>query len=150
MHVTHCTVLWWASKRLYKAPPQGSVLGEAYQVVRQCCRNGGWKNLFKRGDAFWDSAKPSNIEAREGSVDRTKVVWDDLFVEEIKQSLQACGIFFLIPIFLLSDGGIGAMENTQSAAMRLDGAPNDLLNNFNSLAIIVATPIIVSDIRIQA
>jgi POT family proton-dependent oligopeptide transporter len=34
------------------------------------------------------------------------------------------------------------MENAMSAAMRLDGAPNDVMNNFNSLAIIVAVPII--------
>jgi len=134
-------VLWWASKRLYKAPPQGSVLNEAVRVFRQACTNGGWRNLFRRNVSFWDSAKPSYIEARDGTIDLNKVVWDDLFVDEIKASIRACGIFFLIPIFLLADGGIGAMENTQSAAMKLDGAPNDLMNNFNSLAIIVFTPI---------
>jgi POT family proton-dependent oligopeptide transporter len=137
-------VLLWASKKLYKAPPQGSVFYEACKVFAHCFKNGGWKNLFRRGDAFWDAAKPSNIEARQGSIDRTKVFWDDLFVEEIKQSVRACGVFFLIPIFLLADGGIGAMENTQSAAMKLDGVPNDVINNFNSIVIIVATPIMVS------
>ena len=137
------TVLLWASKKLYKAPPQGSVFYEACKVFAHCFKNGGWKNLFKRGDAFWDAAKPSNIEARQGSIDRSKIFWDDLFVEEIKQSVRACGVFFLIPIFLLADGGIGAMENTQSAAMTLNGVPNDVINNFNSIVIIVATPIMV-------
>lgn len=134
-------VLIWASKKLYKAPPQGSVLTEAWAVFRQASRNGGWKNMFRRGVSFWDAAKPSVIEERDGAIDRTKIIWDDLFVEELKQTVSACGVFFLIPIFLLSDGGIGAMENTQSAAMRLDGVPNDVINNFNSLTIIVFTPI---------
>lgn len=134
-------VLIWASKKLYKAPPQGSVFMEACKVFARCCKNGGWKNMFKRKASFWDNAKPSVIEAQEGTVDRSVIFWDDLFVEEIKQSVEACGVFFLIPIFLLADGGIGAMENTMSAAMRLDGVPNDVINNFNSLTIIVFTPI---------
>ena len=131
----------WASNKLYKAPPQGSVFNEACRVFWYSFRGGGWKNLFRKNVSFWDAAKPSSIEAKEGSIDRSKIVWDDLFVDEIKQSVRACGIFFLIPIFLLADGGIGAMENTQSAAMRLDGVPNDVINNFNSIAIIIATPI---------
>jgi POT family proton-dependent oligopeptide transporter len=81
------------------------------------------------------------MHERDGTLDTTKVFWDDQFVDEIKASIKACQIFFIIPIFILADGGIGAMENAMSAGMRLDGAPNDVMNNFNSLAIIVAVPI---------
>lgn len=134
----------WMSSRLYKAPPQGSVFIESVRVIQHCFKNGGWRNLFKRGDAFWDAAKPSNIQARDGTLNPDKIFWDDTFVDEIKQSVRACGVFFLIPIFQLADGGIGSMENTQSAAMTLNGVPNDVINNFNSLTIIVMTPIFVS------
>lgn len=137
-------VLWWCHKRLYKAPPQGSVFLETCYVIRECFKNGNWKLLFKRnsGNTFWDAAKPSHIHERDGTLDTTKVFWDDKFVDEIRESIKACQVFFLIPIFQLADGGIGAMENAMSAGMRLDGAPNDIMNNFNSLAIIVAVPII--------
>lgn len=137
-------ILFWCSRRLYKAPPQGSVFLECCSVVKVCFQNGNWKLLFKRSKevSFWDAARPSVIHERDGQVDTQKVFWDDRFVDEIRESIKACQVFFLIPIFQLADGGIGAMENAMSAAMRLDGAPNDVMNNFNSIAIIVAVPII--------
>lgn len=138
-------VLFWCSKRLYKAPPQGSVFLETCYVFREAFSNGNWKRLFKRnrdGASFWDVAKPSYMHERDGTLDTAKVFWDDRFVDEIKDSIKACQVFFIIPIFILADGGIGAMENAMSAGMRLDGAPNDVMNNFNSLLIIVAVPII--------
>lgn len=116
--------------------------------------------MFKGGDEFWREAKPSYILAKEGSVDTSKVFWDDLFVDEIRQSIAACGVFALIPIFNLADGGIGSQENDMSTAMTLNSecstiiavmghslthypdAPNDVISNFNPLTIIVATPII--------
>lgn len=68
-------VLVIAYKRLYKAPPQGSVLVEASSVVKRLLKGGNWKRAFKGGDVFWDSAKPSVIEATEGTIDRTKIIW---------------------------------------------------------------------------
>ena len=115
---------------------------EAIKVMGHLLGNGGIMRMFKGGDDFWNRAKPSYIEAREGSIDRSRVFWDDLFVDEIRQSLNACAVFFLIPIFNLADGGIGNQENDMSAAMILNGIPNDVINNFNPLAIIIATPIL--------
>jgi POT family proton-dependent oligopeptide transporter len=135
-------VLFFAYKRLYVAPPQGSVLLEAYKVVKVLLSNGGWKKMFKGGDSFWNRAKPSYIAQRDGHIDTDKVFWDDRFVDEIKQSIQACQVFLLIPIFQLADGGFGNELNDMSSAMQLGSLPNDLINNWNSLAIIVATPII--------
>lgn len=135
-------VLFFAWKRLYKAPPQGSVVKEALLVFKVLLSNGGLKRMFRGGDDFWDSAKPSYIAARDGHVDTEKVFWDDRFVDEIKQSLHACQVFALIPIFTLADGGFGNELNDMSSAMILNGVPNDLISNWNSLAIIVATPIL--------
>ncbi|KIR68488.1 hypothetical protein I312_100427 [Cryptococcus bacillisporus CA1280] len=135
-------VLVMCYKRLYKAPPQGSVTLEAMKVLYLIFKKGGFIKMFKGGDEFWQEAKPSYILAKEGSVDTSKVFWDDLFVDEIRQSIAACGVFALIPIFNLADGGIGSQENDMSTAMTLNNAPNDVISNFNPLTIIVATPII--------
>lgn len=135
-------VLAWATKRLYKAPPQGSVVLEAWKVIKTLLSDGGWKRMWKGGDDFWNRAKPSYIAARDGQFDTTKVFWDDRFVDEIKQAVQACQVFALIPIFALADGGFGNELNDMSSAMVLGGVPNDLINNWNSLAIIIFTPIL--------
>ncbi|WVR06213.1 hypothetical protein IAU60_003243 [Kwoniella sp. DSM 27419] len=129
-------------KKLYKAPPAGSVVWDAVKVVRVCMSNGGWKHMFTGGEKFWGKAKPSYIESTTGTVDRSRILWDDLFVDEIRQSFSACAVFFLIPIFLLADGGVGAQESAMSASMTLNNAPNDVIDNFNPLTIIVFTPII--------
>ena len=71
----------------------------------------------------------------------TQVFWDDRFVDEIKQSIHACQVFLLIPFFAMADGGIGNSMNSMSTAMTLNGAPNDLISNFNPLALIIFTPI---------
>ncbi|WWD18336.1 hypothetical protein CI109_102786 [Kwoniella shandongensis] len=135
-------VLWMAYKRLYLAPPQGSVVLEAFKVCVTLMSNGGWKSMWKGGDEWWNRAKPSYMLARDGFVDPSKVFWDDTFVDEIRQSLAATAVFMLIPIFNLADGGIGSQENDMSTAMTLNNAPNDLITNFNPLTIIVFTPII--------
>lgn len=135
-------VLVLAYRRLYHAPPQGSVTLEAWRVFVEIFQRGGFKKMWKGGDEFWNLAKPSYIEATQGSIDRSKIFWDDLFVDEIRQSAAACAIFFIIPIFNLADGGLGNSENDMSAAMTLNNIPNDVINNFNPLTIIFATPII--------
>ena len=135
-------VLVICAKKLYKAPPQGSVLLETVKVLKAVMANGGWKRALKADDEFWNQAKPSYIAERDGHVDTTKVFWDDRFVDEIKQALQACQVFALIPIFALADGGFGNELNDMSSAMILNGVPNDLISNWNSLAIIVFTPIL--------
>ena len=97
-------VLVFASKNLYKAPPQGSVVLESLHVMKQIIRRGGLKKLHKP-DEFWKLAKPSYISEADGHLDTTKVFWDDQFVDEIRQSYAASAVFFLIPVFLLADGG---------------------------------------------
>ncbi len=51
-----------------------------------------------------------------------------------------CEIFLYMPIWYLNDGGIGSVSTNQAAAMTTNGAPNDLLGNFNPLTIIVTVP----------
>jgi POT family proton-dependent oligopeptide transporter len=123
-------VLVFAYKKLYKAPPQGSVFMESCKVIKVLFSNGGWKRCWRGGEDFWVRAKPSYIEARDGHVDTDKVFWDDKFVDEIRQTASACMVFALLPIFQLADGGIGNQMNDMSVAMTLDGVPNDVINNW--------------------
>ncbi|KAL1408324.1 hypothetical protein Q8F55_005132 [Vanrija albida] len=133
-------VLALVYSRLYKAPPQGSVVLEAFKVFKTLFAKSSWGEIFRGGDAFWNNAKPSHMAP--GAIGETGVFWDDLFVEELRASCSASVVFFLTPIFILADGAIGNQYNDMSVAMKLGGIPNDIMNNFNSLAIIVATPIL--------
>ncbi len=62
--------------------------------------------------------------------------------KDVRRTLQACQIFLFFPVYYMNDGGIGNIETSQGSSMVTNGAPNDLLNNFNPLTIIVAVPII--------
>lgn len=135
-------LLWWASARLVKLPPQGSVVPDVWAIIKLVCSNGGWKKIGRGGDTWWNVAKPSYILERDGTLDETRVIWDDQFVEEVRQTFAACGVFLLIPFFGLADGGIGNQLNDMSVAMKLNGVPNDLISNFNAITIVVATPIV--------
>jgi len=125
-------LLWWGSSRLVKMPPQGSVVPDTLRVLRICLKQGGWMKLGRGGDAWWGKAKPSNL-ALNGLAGQTVVHWDDQFVEEVRQTMNACVVFLLIPIFLLANGGMGNQLNDMSTAMILQGIPNDFLGNFNSI-----------------
>ncbi|WWD06576.1 hypothetical protein V865_004669 [Kwoniella europaea PYCC6329] len=129
-------------KRLYFAPPQGSVLVETLRVWKGLYRRNGFWKAFKGGDEAWNEVKPSYIIEKYGSIDDEKIIWDDRFVDEVRQTLEVCAVSWLLPIYYLADGGIGNMENDMSAAMTLNNIPNDLFGNFNPLCIIVFTPIV--------
>ncbi|WVQ64078.1 uncharacterized protein L199_002237 [Kwoniella botswanensis] len=129
-------------KRLYFAPPQGSVLVETLRVWKGLYRRNGFWKAFKGGDEAWNEVKPSYIIEKYGSIDDKKIIWDDRFVDEVRQTLEVCAVSWLLPIYYLADGGIGNMENDMSAAMKLNNIPNDLFGNFNPLCIIVFTPIV--------
>jgi dipeptide/tripeptide permease len=129
-------LLWYLNPRLVKQPPGGSDLGNVFRVVGDCLRHGGLQRVGRSG--FWEAAKPS-VRAAAGS---TKAyAYDDQFVEDVRRTFQACGIFLFTPIFAINDGGLGAAANALTAAMKTDGLPNDLLDNLNSVSIVVAVPV---------
>ncbi|WOO79626.1 Peptide transporter PTR2 [Vanrija pseudolonga] len=126
--------------KLVKLPPQGSVVPDVYRLVKRCIAKGGALRLCtgRTNDEWWSQGKPSSMPVAE----REGIDWDDKFVEEVRATFSACAVFALIPIFILADGGIGNQMNDMSVAMTLNGVPNDVIGNFNSLSIIVATPIL--------
>ncbi|EED13088.1 MFS peptide transporter, putative [Talaromyces stipitatus ATCC 10500] len=119
-------------KRTKKAPPSGSDLINAVKIIGTALKKSKFQ-IWKKG--FWDSAKPS-VLAQQGII----VGWSDKLVDDVRRTIDACHIFFFFPIYNLNDGGIGSVPSNQGAAMITNGAPNDLLNNFNPLTIIAFVP----------
>jgi len=129
-------VLWWLKKRLVLAPPGGSDLYNCFKVLGICLRK-NWKRIGRHG--FWEGAKPTVI-AREGG---TQVVpWNDQFVEDVRRTFQATGMFCFFPIQYINDNGLGIAADALGTMLITNGVPNDLLYNINSLSIIVVAPIL--------
>ncbi|CAH2353095.1 peptide transporter Ptr2p [[Candida] railenensis] len=137
-------VLIYLKPRVTKTAPEGTVLTQAWRVTAVTLR-GNWIKRWKNGE-LWEYAKPANMIARgeEYYKEKTKspITWNDKWVLDIKQTVNACKIFVWYPIFLINDGGIGTVQTSQAGSMTTNGVPNDLFNNFNPLTIIVFIPIL--------
>jgi POT family proton-dependent oligopeptide transporter len=142
-------VLLLLAPQLKKEKPNGiSIIEEFLKVLKVALS----RNFIKRvrNDEFWEYPKPENIVAR-GDVasleERTKkgkkkISWTNQFVEDVRVTVDACKIFLFFVIYNINDGGIGGVQNSQAASMTTDGVPNDLIDNFNPLTIIVLIPIL--------
>ncbi|KAF8205377.1 POT family protein [Mycena galopus ATCC 62051] len=121
-------------KRMVRKPPQGSELTKFFKVMWLALK----KNQFNPwAKDFWGKVRPARLAAEGIHVNYTNKL-----VSDVQRTLTACAIFLYIPLYQLNDGGIGPLISNQGAAMISNGAPSDLLNNFNSLTIIVFTPIV--------
>ncbi|ORY61724.1 uncharacterized protein BCR38DRAFT_348331 [Pseudomassariella vexata] len=128
-------LLWFLNPRLVKQPPGGSDLGNVFKVLGDIFAHGGLKKIGREG--FWELGLPS-VRKAAGS---TKTYnYDDQFVDDVRRTFQACGIFMFQPIFNINDGGLGAAANALTAGMKNEGLPNDLLDNLNSVSIVVMVP----------
>ncbi|KAI9833920.1 MAG: hypothetical protein M1819_003429 [Sarea resinae] len=134
-------VLVFAYKRTIKKPPSGNDLGKVIKIISMAIKkNGIWK--FGRS-GFLDAAKPTVLAAEGVTTFRNKPIdWTDAFVQDVGRTFVACQIFIFYPVYNLNDGGIGNIQTSMGSAMTTNGAPNDLINNFNPLTIIVAVPIL--------
>ncbi|KAJ6528108.1 POT family protein [Mycena capillaripes] len=121
-------------KRMVRKPPQGSELTTFFKVIWLALKKNSFNPWAKD---FWGKVRPARLAAEGFPVSHS-----DKLVSDIKRTLTACAIFLYIPLYQLNDAGIGPLNSNQGAAMIANGAPNDLLNNFNSLTIIVFTPIV--------
>jgi len=70
------------------------------------------------------------------------VGWNDQFVEDVRRTFQACGIFCFFPIQYINDNGLGSAANFTTTMLVSNGVPNDVIGNFNSLSIIVLAPVL--------
>jgi dipeptide/tripeptide permease len=51
-------------------------------------------------------------------------------------------MFLYFPIWYMNDGGIGGLATSQASTLRTDGAPNDLMNNFNPITVMIMVPLL--------
>lgn len=122
-------------KKLYKAPPAGgSEFKNACCILVMALRRNKFRFWKKR---FWDACRPSVLAESGITVD-----WTDQSVEDVRRTVSVTKVFCYFPIWLLNDGGIGSVAVNQGASMTTNGAPNDLLSNFNPLTIIITVPIL--------
>ncbi|KAK5155212.1 peptide transporter ptr2 [Recurvomyces mirabilis] len=134
------SLLWYLNNKLIKRRPDGSVLGKVWKISTMAIKKN--KLMFWKAD-FWDAAKPSVLAQSGTAASGSKeVYWTDKDVDDVRRTMTACAIFLYFPIYNINDGGIGSVSTSQGAAMYTGSAPNDLLNNFNPLAIIVTIPIL--------
>lgn len=128
------------NKHIVKRTPDGSVLTNVFKITGMAIK----QNKFKFwGKEYFDAVKPSVLAAKGITTFNGKPIsWTDQMVDDTARTYAACTVFLYFPIWYNNDGGIGNILSNQGAAMTTNGAPNDLLSNFNALTIIVVIPIL--------
>jgi POT family proton-dependent oligopeptide transporter len=109
-------------------PPQGSVITDAFKAI--------WMMIKGRD---MNAAKPTHQAALGKNITHG---WDDHFVDEVKRALVACKVFCFYPIYWVVYGQFSNNFISQAAQMEGHGIPNDLMQNFDPIAIIVFLPIL--------
>jgi dipeptide/tripeptide permease len=132
-------LLWYLKDKLVLYPPAGSDLGKIIRILGICFRRGGVKRLFTKNDSFFTPAKPSVIAQSSKPIE---VPWNDAFVDDVRRTFQATGIFCFFPLQNINDNGLGSAANVMSTMLTTNGVPNDVIGNFNALSIIFMAPIL--------
>lgn len=128
---------FWYNKTIKKAPSR-SAYDKFYAIIWIALKKNFWR-IGRKG--FWDPARPSVMRAQGITTYKGKPIsWDDGLVDDVHRTFSACQIFLYFIVYNLNDGGIGSVASAQAATMTTNGAPNDLLSNFNPLTIIIAIP----------
>ncbi|EPS36439.1 hypothetical protein H072_10049 [Dactylellina haptotyla CBS 200.50] len=129
MFAVGLVVLILGRKRYIVRPPKGSIITNAFRAVWIMIKN---KSL--------DAPKPSWQVKNGGGL--VIVAWDDYFIEELKRALIACKVFLVFPIFWVVYNQFSTNFISQAGQMNTHGIPNDLMQNFDPIAIIVFVPIL--------
>lgn len=128
MFAVGTTVLIVGRKFYVVRPPQGSIITDAFKAL--------WIMVVNRN---MDAPKPT-WQAENGN---SRVVpWDDHFIDELKRALVACRVFAFYPIYWVVYGQFSSNFVTQAGQMNGHGIPNDLMQNFDPISIIVFIPLL--------
>ncbi|KAJ4287354.1 peptide transporter ptr2 [Kalmusia sp. IMI 367209] len=126
------TVVLVLGRKVYIVrPPQGSVVTDCFRVIWMMIKN---RNM--------EAAKPTYQVAMGRDTVAASLRWDDHFVDEVKRALIACKVFTFYPIYWVVYGQFSNNFVTQAGEMRSHGIPNDLMQNFDPIAIIVFLPLV--------
>ncbi|PYI27369.1 PTR2-domain-containing protein [Aspergillus indologenus CBS 114.80] len=122
-------VLIFGRKFYVVRPPQGSIITDAFKAVGIMIVN---RNM--------DAAKPSWQATNGGN--RPNLPWDDHFIDELKRALVACRVFAFYPVYWVVYGQFSSNFVTQAGEMESHGIPNDLMQNFDPISVIVFIPVL--------
>lgn len=110
-------------------PPQGSIITNSFKALWMMIKN---RNM--------DAPKPT--WQREHTGVEVSLPWDDHFIDELKRALVACRVFAFYPIYWVVYGQFSGNFVTQAGQMNGHGIPNDLMQNFDPISIIVFIPLL--------
>ncbi|CAI6258689.1 unnamed protein product [Periconia digitata] len=136
-------VLIYCKPRYTLLPPSGSVMAPAMKLFFKALGNGISPNPVKtvkrwQDGQFWNRVKPSTLGASAPSW----YTFDDAWVDEVARGLTACGVFVWVPVYWLAYRQMDSNLIQMCSTMKLGGVPNDVLNNFDPLAIVILVPIV--------
>ncbi|RSM08932.1 hypothetical protein CEP52_004391 [Fusarium oligoseptatum] len=120
-------VLLLGRNRFYRRKPEASFRAKLLSALG-CAIRGGF-NL--------DSAMPAVQLEKHG---RT-VPWDDQYVEDLRQALQACRVWAIYPIVWLCYEQNQTNLVSQSGQMVTHGIPNDAVSSLNPIFVLMAVPL---------
>ncbi|PNP44997.1 hypothetical protein TGAMA5MH_03412 [Trichoderma gamsii] len=121
-------------KKIINKKPQGSEIVNFFKIIWASLRYNKFQ-VWKKD--FWSAATPTKLSER-----GVQVGWTDRAVLDVQRTMEACVIFLYFPVYNINDGGVGAVQSNQGASMTNNGAPTDLLGNFNPLVIIAVAPVL--------
>src|SRR5206468_792717 len=70
-----------------------------------------------------------------------RVKWDDNFVNDLKSALEACRVFLFYPIYWCCYNQLSNNLVSQAATMNTGLLPNDIMNNFDPLTLLIMIPL---------
>ncbi|CAF1435038.1 unnamed protein product, partial [Adineta steineri] len=130
-------VLLVGRQRYIRAPPNGSLLIQAFRVIKIAFRL-RWK-LGKQDHIkhILDYAKQAQTS------DETTETNEKMneFIDDLKQAIYACRVFAFYPIYWICYNQMNNNLTSQAAQMNVGPLPNDLLQNIDPLVLIIFIPI---------
>lgn len=133
----------------YKPGPSESVIIKAWSLFKFANKRARLpenKEARKVSKSALDFAKrntelPNAAEWDQATCEKA-TAWDDQFVEELKQTVMACKIFGPLSIYWVCYNQLSNNLLSQAGQMyRPPGLPNDIMNNFDPIALLIFIPI---------
>jgi POT family proton-dependent oligopeptide transporter len=138
-----------AGNRFYVKPqPTESILLKAYKVFRFSRtianhpenKEARATNKYRLDFAKRENGMPNSAALADDDLEY--MFWDDVFVDELKQTIMACKIFIPLSIYWVCYNQLSNNLLSQAAQLsRPNGLPNDIMNNFDPIALIIFIPI---------
>ncbi|KAI1826654.1 POT family protein [Xylaria intraflava] len=140
-----CPIVLLVFKNKYvRRPPSGSALGMFFGVLGLSMKHRWsanplrlWQNLMDPD--FFERAKPSKIPEYQRP---SWITFDDNWVDEVRRCIKACQVFLFYLIFWFPILQLSGNLTSQAATLILDGVPNDVINNLNTIAYLIFIPIL--------